>query len=72
MKNIKQVWEAIEKGQNVYWHHKGYKVTLELANDLTDSFSVKGKHCLRVTCLSNWFGSIIVPSDLPDLFVEAT
>jgi hypothetical protein len=69
-KSIKQVWQAIEQGKTVYWHNTGYALTIEPASKHTDSFSVKGEQCLRVTCLSNYFGSIIVPNDLKDLFIE--
>ena len=69
-KNIKQVWQAIEQGKTVYWHHKGYALTIETVPKGASDFSVKGEQCLRVTYLANYFGSLVVPSDLKDLFTE--
>lgn len=68
-KTIEQVWNAIEQGQTVYWVNESYKLTIETAL-LENHFSNKNGKCLRVTYISNWFGSILDKSELPKLFTK--
>lgn len=74
---LEQVWQALEEGKTVYWTNKSYKITIEPlnrewreSNGFEIPFSAKGEQCLRVTCISNWFGSLLDPSELNSLFVE--
>lgn len=75
--NIDQVWEAIQQGKTVYWSSKAYALTVEPVNrewrqrcGFEIPFSARGESCLRVTCISNYFGSLLEPHELGKLFVE--
>ena len=75
-KNIEEVWAAIDNGNVVYWHNESYKLTVEEANlkhrielGWGPTFSQRGDEALRVTCISNWFGSFLCEKDLADLFL---
>jgi len=68
-KTIEQVWQAIDEGKKVYWHHEGYQVLVD--NDSCPEkklSSNRGEKCLRVTCLRNWFGSRLDERELGQLF----
>ncbi len=70
-KTIEQVWEAVEAGQVIYWVNKSYQVIAELDSVPHENlYSQKNGRMLRVTCMSNWFGSRITPNCLDSLFVE--
>lgn len=61
-KTIQDVQDAIDRGEKVYWSNKSYQVT--------EQVDVDGKKRLRVTCLSNWFGSYLEHRELADLFTD--
>jgi hypothetical protein len=61
-KTIDEVMQAVEKGSKVYWHNTSYQVLKEIDH--------KGNAYLRVTCLSNWFGSKLDASELGALFTN--
>ena len=74
-KDINEVWNAIESGQDVYWSNQSYKLTIEPVNrewrqaqGFAIPFSAKGEFCLRVTCISNWFGSLLLEDEIKALF----
>lgn len=75
---ISEVWEAINQGKTVYWSNKAYKLTIEDNNAFPAEFVARmgwDKHftmqdnkLLRVTCISNWFGSLLTENELSKLF----
>ena len=74
---ITQVWEALDKGQTVFWANKAYKVFVEpnlgspeTVNCDARKFSRRGAQILSARCISNHFGSVLQESDLSSLFVE--
>lgn len=76
--NIEQVWKAIDESKTIYWANKAYKLTVESSaldwrqeNGYSIPFSNKDGLCLRVTCISNYFGSLLCEDDLGSLFVES-
>lgn len=71
MKTIQEVWQAIMNGKPVYWHHEGYRITLvDARGDYQEKhFTYRNGFVLRVTCTSNWFGSLLEESELGNLFV---
>ena len=75
--NIDRVWEAIEAGHTICWSSDAYQLTIEPVNrewrkrqGFALPFSTKGEFCLRVTCMSNWFGSLLEESELSKLYVK--
>jgi hypothetical protein len=77
-KNIQQIWAAIDAGQAVYWASDAYQLTIEETNveyrqrmgwDLP--FSNRDGKCLRVTCMSNWFGSLLLEKEINQLYTKA-
>lgn len=57
---IEKIWKAIEQGKTVIWSSEAYEVHPVLSNGTKYSKpSEKGKYALRVTCISNWFGSLL-------------
>lgn len=76
-KTIEQVWQAIDEGKTVYWSSDAYQLTIEPVNrewrerngfDLP--FSTRGEECLRVTCMSNWFGSLLLENEMSNLYLK--
>lgn len=74
---IDEVWSAIDAGKTVYWGSDAYQLTLEPVkrdwrekNGFKIPFSTRGETCLRVTCMSNWFGSLLEPSELGKLYIK--
>lgn len=75
---IEQVWQALDQGLTVCWSSDAYELTIEETrlewrqrNGFEIPFSNRGEKCLRVTCVSNWFGSLLLPSELPKLYIKA-
>lgn len=70
-KTLAEIWAAIDAGRTVYWHSPTYQV-------LPEPDSVPHKHLyserdgimLRVTCLSNWFGSRLEATEIGSCYVE--
>lgn len=73
--SINQVWAAIDAGKTVHWASTAYTLTVE--DSMLDwrkqqgfevPFSNRNGQCLRVTCTENYFGSLLLESELPKLF----
>jgi hypothetical protein len=70
-KTISEVWAAIDSGKPVYWGNKGYRVLpVDHDNENSPTFTLKNGKLLRVTFTANWFGSLLQPSELGQLFTE--
>lgn len=78
-KTIEQVWTALDKGLTIYWASDAYKLTIE--ETLIDwrkqqgfhiPFSNRDGQCLRVTCISNWFGSLLDQNELNRLYTKGS
>lgn len=76
-RTIAEVWEAVDAGKRVYWSNDAYALTVEPVNrewrernGFEIPFSAKGAVCLRVTCLSNWFGSLLIETELGALYTK--
>lgn len=70
-KTLAQVWQAIDKGQTLIWCHDSYEVMVW--NDPVpqkDLFSHRDGKMLRVTCVSNDFGSRLTQADISCLKVK--
>lgn len=78
-KSLDQVWAAIDAGQTVYWASDAYQLTIENCfpeeyrqrMGWAHPFSKRGDKCLRVTCMRNWFGSLLHESELGALYTKA-
>lgn len=72
--NIEQVWSELDKGNDVFWGHDGYKVyvshVLNGSEYQLKHFSRRGTQILSVRCIANYFGSIMDESDLSKLFIK--
>jgi hypothetical protein len=78
-KTIEEVWAAIDKGLTVYWASDAYQLTIEESNlewrrrqGFAVPFSNRGEKCLRVTCMSNWFGSLLDANELNRLYTKGS
>lgn len=69
-KTIDQVWDAIESGQEVFWSNESYHLTVEDAQDYNPDFTKRNGKVLRVTCISNYFGSLLCENELSNLFIK--
>jgi hypothetical protein len=77
-KNVDQVWEAINQGETVYWKNKAYKIYVEenskngfFYSSEARQFSTRNEQMLSVRCIENYFGSVLSPNEISELFVEA-
>lgn len=70
-KTIQDVWNAIEDGKEIFWHHEGYKVIVEEPNNPNyKPENIRRGKVLTVRCLDNWFGSLLSEYDLPNLYIK--
>jgi hypothetical protein len=70
---ITTIWKHLKAGRKVYWCHEGYQVLMvpyDLGLNKYSKLSLRDKQALRVTCMDNYFGSLICESDLPKCFAE--
>lgn len=67
--NLNEVWQAMDKGLIIYWHNTSYQLTKEI-DPVPEKrlYSQRDGFNLRVTCLSNWFGSRLTPECINDLY----
>ncbi len=74
--NIREVWETLDQGITIYWSSTAYKLTVE---DIRTGrpedkeywnrhFSFRNGKVLRVTYISNWYGSLLNESEIKFLF----
>lgn len=77
LKNLDQVWMAMDDGKTVYWTSDAYKLIVvpsDLSwrehNGFEVPFSNRCGHSLRVTCISNYFGSLLLENEIPQLYVK--
>lgn len=77
-KTLDQVWNAIDQGLTVYWASDAYQLTIETVDPdyrirmgWGPTFSQRDTKALRVTCISNWFGSFLDPNELGNLYVKS-
>lgn len=69
-KTIDEVWTAIDNGETVYWRNESYQLTIENARPNFKAFTIRNDKCLRVTCMSNWFGSLLEEKEITNLFTS--
>lgn len=71
---INQLWTLLDANTTVHWSNDSYKITVE--SIIPDNqyqlnhFTRRGDKVLRVTCTSNYFGSLLNESDLESLYVK--
>ena len=77
-KTLEQVWADIDSGKTIHCGSDAYAITIEpvatkwrLLHHVELPFSTRGEKCLRVTCTSNYFGSLLTPNDLGNLYSYA-
>lgn len=70
-KNVDEIREALETGKIVFWCNESYQVLIS-SDSVPEKnlFSQKNETCLRVTCMSNWFGSRISPTDISNCYTK--
>lgn len=67
--SINQVWDAIGQGKTVYWVNTSYALTVEPHFDqISPKAFIRDNKFLRVTCTSNYFGSILIEKEINQLF----
>jgi hypothetical protein len=71
---IEQIWENVLQNKEVNWSNSSYKITKEPIYDdnqyQLNHFTRRGKFVLRVTCKSNYFGSLLEKTDLNNCFIR--
>lgn len=68
-RTLQDLWNDIEAGVKVYWSNESYQVLVQ--NDpvsCKDMFSHKDGKMLRVTCMSNWFGSRLDKNEITSCY----
>ena len=77
-KDLNQVWAAIDQGLTVYWSNDAYQLTIENAHSeeyrlrmgWDKTFSQRDDKALRVTCMSNYFGSFLGANEISSLYTK--
>lgn len=77
IKDLSHLWSLIESGVTVFWCNESYAITVEDSmlqwrtdNGFSAPWSNKNGRCLRVTCTSNYFGSLLDEKDVSGLFYK--
>ena len=81
LNNVEEIWKNIQAGRTVYWSSSAYRLTLcevrpvEGFNEQTAAYqethhTYKNNFVLRVTCTSNWFGSLLEPSEIEKCYTK--
>lgn len=77
LNDINEVWKAIDQGKKVFWVSDAHQLTVEdsaiewrerLGYEIP--FSNRDGKCLRVTRMSNWFGSLLLSNEINSLYVK--
>ena len=69
---IHEIYKALDEGKEVNWCHDGYyvhKVKYDRGINKYSLLSWNEGEALRVTCKSNYFGSLIDEKDLSRCFI---
>ena len=67
---IKKIWNAIKAGKTVCWQNESYEVhPVESDQNKYSSLSFKDGKALRITCVENYFGSLIEKNELSHCFI---
>ena len=68
---INKIWQYIESDIDVYWSNNLYYIHKVKVNNINNSnkLSYKNGYALRITCKSNYFGSLITLNDLKDCYI---
>ena len=71
MKNIGQIWKALDAGKTVCWSNRLYEIEV-VSNNNTESSAVsaRGDEALRITCTSNGFGAYITESEIESCYIK--
>lgn len=76
-KTIEEVWNAIDAGKTICCSSEAYELVQvdtmhawRKEQGFKTPFSNRGDKSLRVTCMSNWFGSLLEENELANLFVK--
>lgn len=68
---IEQIWTALDQGKEVLWHHKGYMIhSVESKSNEFSKLSYRNGQALRVTCIENYFGSLMNVTDLGHAYIK--
>lgn len=70
-KIVAQVWAALDRGEEVFWQNNLYHITVEDWHPRNSDYTKRKGKCLRVTCKSNYFGSLLYPEEIKNLFTES-
>lgn len=68
-KTLDDIRAALDAGKTVYWSNKAYTAHYVDASANHNPYSVKDGKAIRVSCTSNYFGSLISESDIYNCFV---
>lgn len=69
-KSFQDVWQALDDGHEVFWVNELYHITKEFAMPHHCQDTIRNGLLLRVTCIDNYFGSLLLTEELAQLFIK--
>lgn len=67
-KSLDEIRTDLDKGIEIFWSNESYHLHYVEAREHSTPFSVKDGKAIRVTCKSNYFGSLIEANEIPVCF----
>ena len=67
-KTLKQIHDDLEKGIEIFWSNTRYKVHYVDFEPNLNQYSLKNNKVIRVSCIDNYFGSLISESEISACF----
>ncbi len=76
MKKIKMtsyddIWNALAEGKTVHWASDAYKIYIEaIAMKEHGRYTSKHGCTLTARCISNYFGSLLLPEEIKQCYIK--
>ena len=70
MNTLNDIRDALDRGLEVCWGNESYEVHYVDQFEHCNDYSLKDGKLIRITCKSNYFGSLINESDIGSCFLK--
>jgi hypothetical protein len=70
--NLGEIRTDLDNGIEIFWVNTSYKVHYIIAGENCTPFTVKDGKAIRVSCISNYFGSVLNEEEIGRCFSKET